>query len=106
MSVNDMDAMKTVYEDVLGLTPLESEDPDGWQEFEAGGVPIALHKAFDPRGKPASYNKICFYSDDVAATRQGLIDKGVKMRVPMSSGELLFADGEDPEGNTFQISNR
>ena len=58
--VNDMEKMKAFYGGVLGLTPRESEDPDGWQEYEAGAVTIGLHKAFDPDGKPATHNKGCF----------------------------------------------
>ncbi len=104
--VNDMPKMKAFYGEVLGLAARDPDNADEWQEFEAGPVTIALHKAFDPEGKPASYNKVCFYSSDVASVHEQLVLKGVKMRGVQTFGELKFSDGEDPEGNTFQISNR
>lgn len=38
--------------------------------------------------------------------REELIAKGVKMYEPMIFGDLVLCDGDDPEGNPFQISNR
>ena len=38
--------------------------------------------------------------------RDELIEKGVKMFKPMIGEGLVLCDGEDPEGNRFQISNR
>ena len=50
--------------------------------------------------------KIVFYTDDVAALREDLLLLGVKVGRIKSFGDLHSCDASDPEGNTFQISNR
>ena len=106
--VNDMAKMTAFYRDVLGLTPLAAPNhlPTDWLEFDAGAARIALHKAFDPSGKPATYNKITFYAADVPKAREQLVAKGANMYEINDWGELIACDGLDPEGNRFQISNR
>src|SRR5687768_5473304 len=106
--VNDMKAMSAFYRDVLGLKPLfDSKYPsDEWLEFDAGAAKIALHKAFDPAGKPATWNKITFHASDVPTLREELIARGARMQEVNDWGELIACDGLDPEGNRFQISNR
>ena len=50
-----------------------------------------------------------FTVDDVEATRQELISKGVRMseilRIP-EQGNVILSDGSDPEGHRFQICNQ
>jgi len=106
--VNDMPAMTAFYRDVLGLRPIadSKHPPTEWLEFDAGGARIALHKAFDPSGKPATCNKITFYAADVPKVREQLVARGAKMYEVNNWGELITCDGHDPEGNRFQISNR
>ncbi|MDA0841678.1 MAG: VOC family protein [Planctomycetota bacterium] len=104
--VKDMPKVTAFYRDTLGLRPIESKSysPDEWIEFEAGGCNIALHKASKPGGR--TRNKFVFYSADPMKVREELIAAGVKMFKPMVFGSLVLCDGEDPEGNKFQISTR
>jgi len=106
--VKDMEKATAFYRDKLGLTVGEDPQlsPSEWVEFDADPCRLALHKAFDPKGTmPATYNKIVFYSDDPIKTRDELIAKGVKIHEPMTDQKLVLCNGEDPEGNRFQISN-
>jgi len=106
--VNDMQKMTVFYTDVLGLKPLVDPKypPSEWIQFDASGGLIALHKAFDGSGQPATWNKITFYTPDVRLAREQLIAKGARMEELNDWGELIACDGLDPEGNRFQISNR
>jgi predicted enzyme related to lactoylglutathione lyase len=103
---NQMKTMTAFYRDVIGLSPIDNaeSDPSGFLEFDAGACTIALHKGSP--GKPATRNKIVFFTDDVAATREELIRRGAKMGTFNPKGSLHLCDGKDPEGNKFQISNR
>lgn len=68
------------------------------------GVRLAFH-----RGKSASSRalKLCFYAADVAAERARLIEQGVPMgQLKGNADALWFCDGQDPDGNCLQISNR
>lgn len=107
--VKDMEKTTAFYRDTLGLTVVEDPhlSPSEWVEFDASPCRLALHKTFDPKGTtPATYNTIVFYSDDPMTTRDELMAKGVKIHEPMTDQRLVLCDGEDPEGNRFQISNR
>ena len=39
----DIERMMIFYRDALGLTPLTGRSSEGWLEFDAGGVALALH---------------------------------------------------------------
>ena len=108
--VHDVEELIPFYRDVLGLTPIESEEPScEWQEFDAAGLKVALHKAHGstgPTGRPTNPHKIVFYAEDVAAARQTLIDRGAEMAEVHTYGGLVLCDGFDPEGHRFQICNR
>ena len=101
--VRNVTKMKEFYRDVLGLKI--REDTKDWVDFDAGSVAIALHSGGGANETKVA-RKISFYSDDVPLTRDELMDRGVKMGKVISFGKLRFCDGQDPEGNYFQISNR
>ena len=103
---NKMKTMTAFYRDIIGLSPINDPegDPSNFLEFDAGACTIALHKGSP--GTPASRNKIVFYTDDVAKTREELISRGAKMGTFNPKSALHLCDGKDPEGNIFQISNR
>ena len=100
--VDDMAVMTRFYEEQLGLKVLTREDR--WVDFDAGGTRLALHSGVSNPGR----TKICFYVSDVSKARQELIDRGVRMGKDPGPrlDELQLCDGKDPEGNTFQLSNR
>lgn len=97
-----MPAMAAFYRDVIGLRQIADEK--GWKEFAAGECNIALHNGSSVAGKRAP--KLCFYSDDVAATREMLVKRGAKLGKVKSGKGLDLCEGKDPDGNPFQISNR
>ena len=99
--VDDMKSMTDFYENKLGLKVLARE-PD-FVDFDAGGCKLALHAGMSNPGR----NKICFYVADVARARKELIEKGIRMgKEPSPADTPQLCDGKDPEGNTFQLSNR
>jgi len=92
----NMATMTAFYRDVLGL-PVKSEE-EGWVEFDG----FALHRGAP---KPGS-TKLAFASKDVAKTREELVARGATMGKVKDFGSLVLCDGQDSEGNLFQISNR
>lgn len=56
---------------------------------------------------PSRALKLCFYAADVAAERARLLEQGVPMgQLKGNADALWFCDGQDPDGNCLQISNR
>jgi catechol 2,3-dioxygenase-like lactoylglutathione lyase family enzyme len=98
----DMAGMAAFYGDKLGL-PLVTDD-DGFKEFDAGGCRIALHNGASEIG--ARPPKIVFHAEDVAAMREALLARGVKLGKLLSLGGLDRCEAKDPDGNPIQISNR
>jgi catechol 2,3-dioxygenase-like lactoylglutathione lyase family enzyme len=107
----NMERMTTFYRDALGLTPLTPESSDGWLEFDAGGVALALHaipahiaKDIEVTNPPAAREgtpiKLVFEVADIEVARVHLIKNGAVMSKPSVWGSC---DGTDPEGNVFQI---
>lgn len=104
---HDIAALRDFYRDVIGLTVVEEDE--GWVDFAAGGCNLALHAAGTPRKRGAGAeapHKLVFYATDVAAVRADLLARGVPMKALGTFGALQLCDGEDPDGNRIQISNR
>lgn len=107
--VADVQKCASFYRDAFDLDSIPSDDPAGWQELDAGSCRLAFHKAnraSGPKGVPNYSHKIVFYSDDVAAIRDELTRRGIKMGKVRTLGDLVLCDGRDPEGHRFQVSNR
>ena len=99
--VDDISTMSDFYEKKIGLRVL-SREPE-FVDFDAGGCRLALHSGVSNPGR----TKIAFFVTDVNKARQELIDRGVKMgKAPLASDDPKLCDGKDPEGNSFQLSNR
>jgi catechol 2,3-dioxygenase-like lactoylglutathione lyase family enzyme len=95
--------MTTFYRDVLGLEIMGREE--GWVDFAAGPVALALHKG--PSRVGARPPKLAFYAADVAAARAALVKRGLAQAGPVkSAGSFDMCDCKDPDGNPFQISSR
>jgi len=99
-------AMRDFYRDMLGLEVVEEDD--GWADLAAGGCNIAIHAAGKgaASGDDEGPHKIVFHADDVAAAREDLMSRGANMGPVKVFGELHLCDGDDPDGNRFQFSNR
>ena len=104
--VKDVQTCAAFYRDVLGLQSHDFADAT-WMSFEAGGCFISLHKGAVGVGRKPKHVQLVFKVQDVAATREQLVNKGVKMDAIVTPDETFsFCNGRDPEGNWFQISSR
>jgi predicted enzyme related to lactoylglutathione lyase len=113
--VHDVEKLATFYSDAFDLSVVE-EIKGEWAVLKAGTCELALHrvgKAYrDTEGGNHSGSnnvKLVFTVDRALTTlREELIAKGVPMRAIKSFPPLtgLLCDGEDPEGNVFQLSER
>jgi len=110
--VHDVERLKLFYQAHFDLTVVE-EIAQEWVVLKAGAVELALHRVGTPyRDKPqhgGANVKIVF---DVPAGLEALRDKliaaGVAMR-PLKRFDgfsQLMCDGEDPEGNVFQLAQQ
>jgi catechol 2,3-dioxygenase-like lactoylglutathione lyase family enzyme len=99
--VRDVSAVARFYQEKLGL-PVVSEAP-GFIELDAGGCRVALHNA--AKANPGR-TKLSFYAKDVGKVREELVRRGVRMGRLLESPGLAMCDGKDPEGNTFQFTDR
>lgn len=107
-----MDTAKSLpfYRDVLGMT-VKMED-EGWIELETGNTTLALH-GMKPEQKHAGTVEgqpiIVFSVDDVYATREELLSRGVKFKTEVEKVcELedhvgMSSDFYDLDGNRFSI---
>lgn len=105
----DINRLKNFYADNFNL-PVTEEIPNEWVVLNAGAIEIALHKigeAYLNDDTPKANNtKLVFHIDgDLQQFRQKLLDKGALMRDVKSfaGNSSRFCDGEDPEGNVFQL---
>jgi catechol 2,3-dioxygenase-like lactoylglutathione lyase family enzyme len=98
----DMDRAVAFYADVLGLA-LAHRSGDGWAEFAAGPVKLALHGT-DEADLPAG-GTVVFRVDDLDAARwalerRGVVFDGHESEVP---GVGRFTTFHDPDGNPIQL---
>lgn len=109
--VHDVAALKSFYEVHFGL-PIVEEIPDEWVVLKAGSIELALHRVGEPYRHAAAKHvhsnaKMVFsISSGLAELRDKLVASGVNMReLKRYDGfPYLLCDGEDPEGNVFQLS--
>ena len=111
--VQDVNRLKEFYQENLGLTPIE-EITGEWTLLQAGVGELALHRVGKPyrvkdpeSWRVQSNGKLVFTVDrDIEELRQELLEKGVPMREVKSypGFPYMLCDGEDPEGNIFQLS--
>jgi predicted enzyme related to lactoylglutathione lyase len=105
--------LKDFYIENFSLTLVE-EVKNEWVVLKAGQMEIAFHKigdAYQTGGefKAESNTKLVFkVENDLGALREQLIDHGVLLGEIKSFAGInaLFCDGEDPEGNVFQLEER
>lgn len=110
-----VDRLKRFYVDYFGFSVVE-EISDQWIVLNAGQVEIAIHKigqGHEPEDgkafKAESNTKFVFsINHNLEDFRHRLVDNGVVMGAVKSFEGInsLFCDGEDPEGNVFQIEQR
>lgn len=103
--------LKGFYQQFFGATVIE-EIPGEWIVLNTGQMELALHKAGaawldgDKPFRAESNTKIVFnVTEDLHQLREKWAAAGVNIREVISfpGFPALFCDGEDPEGNVFQL---
>lgn len=107
--VRDTDLLKNFYADNFNL-PVVEYIPNEWVVLNAGATEIALHKIGDAylnddTPKTSNVKLVFKINEDINAFRQQLLNNGAVMKDMKSFAGInsLFCDGEDPEGNIFQL---
>lgn len=111
----EVDQLKSFYVDQFGFSIVE-EVKDQWIVLQAGQIELAIHKigqGYEPKEgevfRVESNTKLVFYiKDNLTSFRQQLADQGVSIGDIKSLEGInsLFCDGEDPEGNVFQLEQK
>jgi len=110
---NDIKGLKDFYQSIFKLVLIE-EIENEWVVFKAGLIELALHRIGseyynDSNFKAERNTKLVFtITKEMASFRAELIEKGVQMKeIKSFEGiDFLFCDGEDIEGNVFQLSQK
>lgn len=113
--VQNVDKLKAFYNDVFNLKVVE-EYQSTWALLQAGNCKIGLHKIGEQywdesKGafKFESNSKIVFeINEDLSQVREHFIKRGISMREikTFDDYDYWLCDGEDPEGNVFQLKQR
>ncbi len=113
--VNDLAMLEHFYVDLLNLSVVEKIEGE-WLLIKAGSMHLGLHKRKQLPEHPKE-SKLKFYSntkivfdieEDLTSLRADLISKGVSLKevVTWENYAYWLCDGEDPEGNVFQIRQK
>jgi len=113
--VKNVDRLKSFYTNILKFEVIE-EYQSVWALLKAGNGKIGLHKIGDQYlakivdGYKFDNNvKIVFEIDqDITDVRQRLLNQNVFMKEIKTFDDYNYwlCDGEDPEGNVFQLKRR
>lgn len=113
--VQDVDQLKPFYVDILKLEILEEYQSE-WLLLGSGNCKIGLHKIggqyLEDGAAPFKFDnntKIVFeVEEDLHQVRAHLLSQQVAMKeiTTFENYDYLLCDGEDPEGNVFQIKQR
>nr|WP_315419342.1 hypothetical protein [uncultured Pedobacter sp.] len=110
---NDIGALKVFYQSIFNFSLIE-EIENEWLVFNAGVIEIAFHRIGESFRNEDSFRvegnvKLVFsIEEDIEEVRKRLIERGAKMKdIKSFEGiDFLFCDGEDIEGNIFQLSQK
>lgn len=113
--VQDVARLAEFYRDMFALPLVESIEGE-WAVFDVGPCQLALHRVGPPYrvADPAEFKAqsntklVLSVERPLAAMREELLAKGVPMRELKTYPGLtgLLCDGEDPEGNVFQLAEQ
>jgi predicted enzyme related to lactoylglutathione lyase len=106
--VDDIEAARHFYGEVLGLPRNEHLDHEDWVEYEASNVTLAVmtpetHDDVFAALPPAT---IALGVPDVAAAKAELEAKGVEVGEMWDSGVCRGAGVSDPAGNRILLHHR
>lgn len=110
-----VDKLKSFYTENFNFKVVE-EISDQWLVLSTGAAELAIHRIgrdYEPTDgsefRAESNTKLVFrITGDLKNFRQLLLDKGTTIGEVRSFEGIssLFCDGEDPEGNVFQLEQR
>ena len=113
--VQHVDRLKFFYKDIFKLDIVE-EYQSIWVLLKAGNGKIGLHKIGDQYldksnevFKFDNNTKIVFeIYEDIKKVKEELVDQNVRMREikTFDNYDYWLCDGEDPEGNIFQLKQK
>jgi predicted enzyme related to lactoylglutathione lyase len=117
-SVNDIEAAKKFYQDILGLKVRSIEMGPGLLELDIeGGIPVMIYPK--PNHTPASFTVLNFPADDVEKVVDELTGKGVNFErydmeqlktdekgIARGNGGPTIAWFTDPAGNILSVLER
>ena len=117
--VRDVPRLRAFYQTHFGLPLVEDigddrgdDRGDDWAVLKAGAIEIALHRVGEPyrdlamSGATSNAKLVFTVEAGLPELRDRLVAAGVTMR-PLKRFEgypQLMCDGEDPEGNVFQLA--
>jgi catechol 2,3-dioxygenase-like lactoylglutathione lyase family enzyme len=106
--VDDIEAAKQFYGEVLGLPRNEHLDHDDWIEYEASNVTLAVMtpETHDDTFAPLPPSTIALGVPDVAAAKAQLEAEGVEVGDVWDSGVCNGAGLNDPAGNRILLHHR
>ena len=104
--------MKVFYEDILGFEILETSG-DNWIVLDSGPFRLCLHQigqeylteGDDTQAEDTVTKFVLTTDDNLHDLRTYLLNNGVRMKEVMTwkGYDYAFCDGQDPEGNVFQL---
>jgi catechol-2,3-dioxygenase len=113
--VQDVEKLKSFYAGILQLEIIE-EFTSEWLLLQAGNCSIGLHKIGEQYAEngqePFKFDnntKIVFEIDeDIHQTREKLLAQNVSLKEvkTFDNYDFWLCDGEDPEGNVFQLKQK
>ncbi len=110
---NDISALKDFYQSIFNFSLIEEIEKE-WLVLNAGAIEIAFHRigeSFrneDDFRAESNLKMVFSIEEDIEEVRKRLIERGAKMKdIKSFEGiDYLFCDGEDIEGNVFQLSQK
>jgi len=102
---HDVDRLSDFYESAFGLRAI-GETHSGWTELDAGSCSLAFHSFREELESRDGWVKIVFGTRNVRDEKVRLENLGVQMSDVVEFDGIELCDGQDPDGNWFQISSR
>lgn len=106
--VENWEAAKKFYREIIGWPVALSDDSDGWEEYgKDGETHIAIDRWDDGDRMPVSKGTtIVLTVDDAYEVTNSLRSKGVRCdEVVEIPGEIALGTFYDPEGNRWQFAS-
>ena len=106
--VTDMERANHFYGEVLGLRRNPNSPDEGWVEYEAGNVTLAVMTphTHEYEFSPLPPGTLAFRVPDVAEAKAKLEAAGVQVNDMWDSGKCRGAGVHDPSGNPILLHRR